>query len=47
MKGIRKTIQTQVDITEWNEPSPIKFEIKGLTDKFTASGLFSAEEVNG
>ena len=47
VKGIKKTIQAQVDITEWNEPSMIKFEIKGLSDKFTGSGLFSAEEVNG
>lgn len=47
VKGIKKTIQAQVDITEWKEPSTIKFEIKGLSDKFTGSGHFSAEDVNG
>lgn len=46
LKGIKKTIQAQVDITEWNEPSNIKFEIKGLSDNFTGSGKFTAEEVN-
>lgn len=46
MKGIKKTIQAQVDITEWNEPSNIKFEIKGLSDNFTGSGKFTAEEVD-
>ena len=28
VKGIKKTIQAQVDITEWNEPSNIKFGIQ-------------------
>ena len=47
VKGIKKTIQAQVDISEWNEPSNIKFELKGLSDNFTGSGHFTAEEVNG
>ena len=47
MKGIKKTIQAQVDITEWNEPSNIKFELKGLSDNFTGSGHFTAEDVDG
>lgn len=34
VKGIKKTIEVQVDITEWNEPSNIKFELKGLSDVF-------------
>ena len=47
VKGIKKTIQAQVDITEWIEPSNIKFELKGLSDNFTGSGHFTAEDVNG
>ena len=47
VKGIKKTIQAQVDITEWNEPSNIKFELKGLSDNFTGSGQFTAEDGNG
>ncbi|MDN4495633.1 CoxG family protein [Ureibacillus aquaedulcis] len=45
VKGIKKTIKAQVDITEWNEPSNIKFELKGLSDNFTGSGNFTAQEV--
>lgn len=47
MKGIKKTIQAQVDITEWNEPTNIKFDLKGLSDNFTGSGHFTSEGVNG
>ena len=47
VKGIKKTVEVQVDITEWNEPSNIKFELKGLSDNFTGSGQFTAEAVNG
>ncbi|MCM3386997.1 SRPBCC family protein [Ureibacillus chungkukjangi] len=47
VKGIKKTIQAQVDITEWEEPSNIKFELKGVSDNFTGSGQFTAEELNG
>ncbi len=47
LKGIKKTIQAQVDITEWNEPSNIKFDLKGLSDNFTGSGRFTAEDVSG
>ncbi|MBO0959943.1 SRPBCC family protein [Neobacillus sp. MM2021_6] len=47
VKNMKKTIQAQVDITEWNEPSTIKFELTGLSDNFTGSGHFAAENVNG
>lgn len=47
VKGIKKTIQAQIDITEWNEPSNIKFALKGLSDNFTGSGQFTAAEENG
>lgn len=46
VKGIKKTIQAQVDITEWNEPSNIKFQLKGLSDNFSGIGHFTVEEVN-
>jgi carbon monoxide dehydrogenase subunit G len=47
VKGIKKIIQAQVDITERNEPSNIRFELKGLSDNFTGSGHFTAEDING
>ncbi|WEG12819.1 SRPBCC family protein [Pullulanibacillus sp. KACC 23026] len=47
VKGIKKSIRVQVDVTTWNEPSNIRFELKGLTDNITGSGNFTAEEADG
>lgn len=46
-KGLKKTVQMELSIIEFNEPSNIKFELKGLTDNFTGSGKFTAEEDAG
>jgi len=43
-KGLKKTVKMELNITEFTEPSNITFEIKGLTDNFTGSGKFTAEE---
>ncbi|MFS0576428.1 SRPBCC family protein [Sporosarcina sp. 179-K 3D1 HS] len=43
-KGLKKTVKMELDITEFQEPSTIRFELKGLTDNFTGSGEFTAEE---
>lgn len=37
----------ELNITEFHEPSMIRFELKGLTDNFTGSGKFTAEETAG
>lgn len=42
-KGLKKTVQMELNITEFQAPSIIRFEIEGLTDKFTGSGKFTAE----
>ncbi|WP_042474499.1 CoxG family protein [Bacillus ndiopicus] len=42
-KGLKKTVKMELNIIEFNEPSSIKFELKGLTDNFTGSGKFTAE----
>lgn len=48
MKGITKTIEMELNIVEFVEPSNIKVEITGLSDKFTGSGQFqAAPEENG
>lgn len=47
MKGIKKTVKLELNITELTEPSHIKFELKGLTENFSGSGQFQAEEVDG
>ncbi|MEK3937416.1 SRPBCC family protein [Sporosarcina sp. FSL W7-1349] len=46
-KGLKKTVKMELDITEFQEPSTIRFELKGLTDNFTGSGTFTAEETAG
>ena len=48
MKGLKKTVQLELKIVEFNEPSNIKFEFKGITENFSGSGQFTAEaEGNG
>lgn len=46
-KGLKKTVKMELNITEFDEPSIIRFELKGLTDNFTGSGRFTAEEIAG
>lgn len=46
-KGLKKTVKMELNIIEFQEPSIIRFEIEGLTDKFTGSGKFTAEETAG
>lgn len=44
--GMTKMVDAQVDITEWNEPSKIGFELQGLSDKFTGAGYFEANAIS-
>lgn len=46
-KGLKKTVKMELNITEFHEPSMIRFELKGVTDNFTGSGEFTAEEADG
>ncbi|WP_274307784.1 CoxG family protein [Solibacillus daqui] len=46
-KGLSKKIQLEIKIVEMNEPSSIKFEIKGLSDNFSGGGEFKAEPKDG
>lgn len=43
-KGLKKTVKMELNVTEFDEPSIIRFELKGLTENFTGSGKFTAEE---
>lgn len=42
-KGLKKKVELEIKIVEFNEPTNIKFEIKGLSDNFTGGGEFKAE----
>ncbi|GKV56992.1 hypothetical protein NCCP2222_29390 [Sporosarcina sp. NCCP-2222] len=46
-KGFTKTVKMELTITEFHEPSMIRFELNGITDNFTGSGEFTAEETAG
>ncbi|MDQ0268475.1 CoxG family protein [Cytobacillus purgationiresistens] len=39
---MKKKIELKVDITHWNEPSKVTFNLTGLNEKFTGEGFFSA-----
>ncbi len=43
MKGIKKTVQVELNIVEMHEPNNIKFEFKGINENFSGSGQFQAE----
>lgn len=39
---LKKSVEVQINITDWQEPSKISFDLIGLSDKFTGSGYFEA-----
>lgn len=43
---MKKTVKLQVDITEWTEPTTVKFNLTGLSEKFTGNGYFQAEAMS-
>lgn len=46
-KGLTKKIEIEIKVVEINEPTNIKFEIKGLSDNFKGAGEFKAEPKDG
>ena len=47
IKGFKKAVKMELNVTEFHEPSMIRFELKGVTENFTGSGKFTAEETAG
>ncbi|MFC7783873.1 SRPBCC family protein [Rossellomorea sp. GCM10028870] len=43
---VSKKVQVKVLITDWKEPSHVKFILRGINQKFTGVGFFKAEKVN-
>ncbi|MGN7479518.1 CoxG family protein [Solibacillus silvestris] len=43
---MKKTVKLKIDITEWNEPSGVIFDLTGISDNFKGGGYFKAEAVN-
>lgn len=42
---MKKKVSLLIDITEWNEPNLVTFNLKGINEKFTGNGYFQAEVV--
>lgn len=43
---VKKTAEIQIDILEWQAPTKVTFELKGLTDNFAGNGYFEAEAID-
>ena len=43
---MKKTVKLQIDIKEWNEPSQVLFDLKGLSENFSGGGYFEAEVID-
>ncbi|WP_217589623.1 CoxG family protein [Lentibacillus saliphilus] len=41
----KKRLQVKVVITEWQEPSRIRFQLSGWNEAFIGEGMFTAEDV--
>ncbi|MGJ9459772.1 CoxG family protein [Oceanobacillus sp. CF4.6] len=42
---IKRTLHMEVDIINWQEPTKVTFNLKGINEKFTGSGYFEAERI--
>ncbi|MED4755296.1 SRPBCC family protein [Brevibacillus choshinensis] len=42
---LKKKIHLQVDITEWVEPTLVKFNLTGINENFSGEGYFKAQEL--
>ncbi|WP_186579593.1 CoxG family protein [Aquibacillus kalidii] len=40
---VKKTVSLQIDITEWQKPNKVMFNLKGLNENFVGKGFFEAE----
>ncbi|MBU8880452.1 SRPBCC family protein [Bacillus sp. FJAT-29790] len=43
---MKKKVQLKVDITSWQEPTKVTFDLIGMNEKFTGNGYFRAEVRN-
>lgn len=43
---MQKTVKLQIDITEWNEPTLVTFDLTGLNENFAGNGYFKAEAIS-
>lgn len=44
---IQKTVHLKIDITQWQEPTMITFDLTGLNENVKGNGYFKATAING
>src|SRR5699024_8164587 len=42
---MQKTVKLKIDITEWQEPTQVTFDLTGLNENFAGNGYFAAEKI--
>ncbi|MCT2536657.1 SRPBCC family protein [Aquibacillus koreensis] len=42
----KKTIHMKIDITKWQEPAKVTFDLTGINEKFAGNGYFEAEKLS-
>lgn len=43
---MQKTVKLQIDITKWDEPTTVTFDLTGLNENFGGNGYFEAESIS-
>ncbi|WP_226036667.1 CoxG family protein [Aquibacillus saliphilus] len=43
---MQKKVSLQIDITKWQEPDLVTFDLKGLNENFAGNGYFKAEAIS-
>jgi carbon monoxide dehydrogenase subunit G len=43
---MKKKVHLKVDITNWNEPTKVTFNLTGINEKFTGHGFFEAQSLD-
>lgn len=43
---MQKTVKLQIDITKWDEPTEVTFDLTGLNENFGGNGYFRAEAIS-
>jgi len=43
---IKRKLHMKVDITDWDEPTKVTFNLKGINENFKGSGYFEAEKIS-
>lgn len=43
---MKKKVKLKIEITKWEEPTTVTFNLKGLSDNFKGGGYFEAEAID-